>query len=364
MPIVPCSSGPHNGLFSLLNGFRRHFRHLMCKNEDMGVTEMVVKDTDWTRVASQVLRALRGKRSQIGFSRRLGYRSNVACDWEASRRFPTAAEALRAARRIGRDVHGAFAAFQPACASALGEAPPYQVHTWLRELAGSMAVAELAARSGISRFAIARWREGTTKPRLPDFLALVEAISGRASDLVHALVSIEQVPELRAVHAQRAAAKRLAFDLPWTAAVMRVLESEGYRKKRAHPPGYIAARLGLTHEQESELLERLVVAGVARLERGRYEVGTPLTVDTQASPADMGKLKAHWSQVGLTRALDPQQGDWIAFNVISTSAADLERIREVLRHAFREIRAIAAASESEAVALLNLQLVTWNEQNG
>jgi hypothetical protein len=49
--------------------------------------------------------------------------------------------------------------------------------------------------------------------------------------------------------------------------------------------------------------------------------------------------------------------------VVSTSAADLERIREILRRSFREIRALAAASEpTEAVALLNLQLVTWNEE--
>jgi hypothetical protein len=73
----------------------------------------------------------------------------------------------------------------------------------------------------------------------------------------------------------------------------------------------------------------------------------------------MGKLKAHWSGVGLARALAPQAGDWLAFNVISASAADLDRIREVLRHAFREIRAIAAGSEAQEVALLNLQLVTW-----
>jgi hypothetical protein len=60
--------------------------------------------------------------------------------------------------------------------------------------------------------------------------------------------------------------------------------------------------------------------------------------------------------------LAPRTSDWLGYNVVSTSATDLERIREVLRRAFREIRAIAAASEpAESVALLNLQLVTWNE---
>jgi hypothetical protein len=58
----------------------------------------------------------------------------------------------------------------------------------------------------------------------------------------------------------------------------------------------------------------------------------------------------------------PRSEDWLGYNVISTSAADLERTREILRRSFREIRAIAAASEpTEAVALLNLQLVTWND---
>ena len=64
----------------------------------------------------------------------------------------------------------------------------------------------------------------------------------------------------------------------------------------------------------------------------------------------------------MRRVDDPRAPDWLAFNVISTSASDLERVRDVLRRAFREIRTIAAASEPpESVALLNLQLVTWNE---
>ena len=46
--------------------------------------------------ARQLLRALRGKRSQVAFSRRLGYRGNPIADWEAGRRTPTAQEMLRA----------------------------------------------------------------------------------------------------------------------------------------------------------------------------------------------------------------------------------------------------------------------------
>jgi len=323
----------------------------------------ILRTVDCRIAAAQLLRALRGRRSQRAFSRRLGYRSNVAHDWESGRRMPTAPATLRSCHRLGVNVIDAFERFQPACAKALGRGPDFDVAAWLSELAGSLAVAELAARSGLSRYAVGRNLRGTTKPKLDDFIALVEAISGRASDLVQELVPITEVPELLDVARQRAAAKRLAFEEPWSAAMLRVLETSGYQEQGRHEPGYIASRLGLDVEQERAVLGALEAAGVARLRAGRYEVGEPLTVDTQASADDVRKLRAHWARVGLSRVQQPRAEDWLGYNVISTSAHDLERVREVLRRAFREIRAIAAASEpAESVALLNLHLVTWNEE--
>ena len=317
---------------------------------------------DWRLVASRLLRALRGRRSQRAFSHRLGYLSNVAHDWESGRRMPTAAQTLRACLRVRIDVASAFERFQPACAAELGPGPEPDVSRWLSALAGSLPISALASRSGLSRYAVARCLRGATKPRLDDFLTLVEAISGRASDLVQELVPIAEVPELFEVARQRAAAKRLAFEEPWSAAVMRVLETNGYREAALHRPGYIATRLGLDDERERTVLAALEAAGMVRADEGRYEVGEPLTVDTQASANDVRALRAHWAAVSLERIQAPREEDWLGFNVISTSAADLERVREILRRAFREIRAIAAASEpAESVALLDLHLVTWNE---
>jgi hypothetical protein len=275
---------------------------------------------------------------------------------------PTAADVLRACRRLGIDVSGAFERFQPACAEALGGDPNFDVAGWLSELAGSLPIAELAARSGLSRYSVGRHLRGTTRPKLDDFILLVEAISGRASDLVQELVPIAEVPELLSVARQRAAAKRLAFEEPWSAAVMRVLETSGYRAHHDEA-GYIAARLGLDANKEHAVLAALEAAGVARLHEGRYEVGEPLTVDTQASPEDVRDLRLHWANVAQTRMQAPRPEDWLGFNVISASAEDLERVRDVLRRAFREIRAIAAASQpAESVALLNMHLVTWNDE--
>jgi transcriptional regulator with XRE-family HTH domain len=50
-------------------------------------------------------------------------------------------------------------------------------------------VQDLAARTGLSRYSISRWLRGLAKPRLPDFLRLVDAISGRLPTRVDFLLS-------------------------------------------------------------------------------------------------------------------------------------------------------------------------------
>ncbi|MDD9942834.1 MAG: DUF4423 domain-containing protein [Myxococcales bacterium] len=316
----------------------------------------------WIAASSELLRALRGSRSQLAFSRRLGFRSNVACDWEAGRRFPTAQQTLLACRRCGVDLARAFSAFQAACAPLLFSAEPLAIDRWLDALRGRATLAALSQRAGCSRYAVARCLSGQTAPRLPDFLQLVDAITGRVSDLVDLLVPIEQVPSLYPAHLQRAAARRLAFDTPWTEAVLRVMETEDYRNALTHRPGYIARRLGITIEQEAEALEALTQAGVLKRSGDCFQSTEPLTVDTAGAEGELNRLKMHWSRAALERLEQPRPEDWLGYNVISTSAADLERIREILRGAFREIRSVAGSSKPvESVALLNLQLVTWNQ---
>jgi hypothetical protein len=76
---------------------------------------------------------------------------------------------------------------------------------------------------------------------------------------------------------------------------------------------------------------------------------------------DMNVLLGHWSAVAARRIVERRPRDFFAYNVLSCSRADYERIRGLLRRTFREIQSIVAASEpSERVALLNLQLLHFD----
>lgn len=313
------------------------------------------------RVAAEVLRALRGKRSQRALARRLGYRANPITDWEHGRRFPTAAETLRAARIVGVDVTRAFSEFHIAPPPVVDSAGRFEIAPWLEAIRGSTPVAHVASRAGRSRFAVSRWLRAGAEPRLPDFFRCVDAITGRLPDLVAALVPIESVASLAARYRSMRAARRLAFDAPWTEAVLRVLEIRDYQALETHDDGFVARRLGIPVEVACAAVAGLEAAAIIRFENGLWRQDRPLSVDTRGSRDDLSMLLRHWSAVGYRRIAERRSSDFFSYNVMSVSRADYERIRDLLRRTFREIQSVVAASEpSERVAVMNLELLEFD----
>lgn len=314
--------------------------------------------------SAQFLRALRGSRSQVAWARRLGYRGNPLTDWERAHNFPTAEEAFRVALKAGIDVSAAFTEFDPRVPLTQTPEGSFDLAAWLQRLCAGKRVTALANEMGASRSSVSRWLSGHAKPRLPDFLHLTNAATGRVHDLIALLVPIESVPALLPLHDAANAAKRLAFDVPWTEAILRVLETRP-RDQAAHlTTPWVAEVLGLTVEQCETALEQLTRAGLVDKDGAEFKPRQTLSVDTRGGKQAVRALKVHWADVATHRAAAPQPEDVFGYNVISVSQVDLDRIRGLLAHTYREIRTIVAASEpAQRVALVNLHLVTWPPGN-
>lgn len=297
--------------------------------------------------ARQLLKALRGRRSQVAFSRRLGYRGNVAAKWEGGHRFPTFAEAMRAAERVGVDVAGALARFHAASAPAW---EPANLSPWLNAMRGSAPQAALAERSGLSRQQVGRLLSGRSEGRLPEVMALVDAMTGRLPDLVGELVPIEEVPALAREAATRRALARLAFTHPWSPAAQAWLDTKG-RVPADDAPAQLARAIGVERPDAEALLDAMVAAGAAVRARGCLEPAPPATVELQATPADLQAVRAHWAAVSAARVARGEP-DLFSFNVFAIGRADLERVRDAQRRFYREVRAIVAESPPEVAAML------------
>jgi transcriptional regulator with XRE-family HTH domain len=308
--------------------------------------------------ARQLLRAIRGRRSQVAFSRRLGYRGNVAAKWEGGHRFPTFAEAIRAAERVGIDVSAAFVSFHAASAPSWSA---NELAPWLNALRGRANQAGLAERSGLSRQQVGRLLSGRAEGRLPEVMALIDAMTGRLPDLVGALVPIEQVPSLAREAAVRSALARLAVSHPWSPAAQAWLDTRGCVSAQTGP-AELARSIGVQPEQAAALLDALVAAGVAVQARGMIEPAPPATVEVHATPADLQQIRAHWAAVTAARVARGEP-DLFSFNVFAIGRADLERVRDAQRRFYREVRAIVADSPPEVAAMLVVHTAAFDDRS-
>lgn len=316
---------------------------------------------DYRAIAKQFLRALRGRRSQVAFSRRIGFTSNVAAQWESGRRIPRVLTVVAACGRARIDVLDALRSFRPSTAHLLQEHQGLAgdiLARWLNAQRGKETVSAISRRAALSRYQAARFFSGHCEPRLHEFFALIDVTTGRLSDLIALLVDIENVSELTSYHAQVVASRRLAFDEPWSSAVLAAVECLSTTKCEAIGRR-LASAFGLELEQVRSCLEQLERARIIQRTRGRYRLSAALVIDTRGAPDGARRLRQHWTGVAHARLAQPRADDVFSYNVFSVSREDLLLIGRLQREHFQRLRAIIAKSSSETVALLNMQLMEW-----
>ncbi len=314
---------------------------------------------DYERVAAELIRKMRGKRSQTALSRRLGYKTNVVYTWEAQKGAPTGAGFFRLARKVGVDPDEAISGFYRARPRWLDHSPPDTrdgAAALLDDLKGSRTLVETATALRCSRFALARWLSGEAEPRLPDFLQAIEVMSLRLLDFIAQFVDPITLPSLSDAWARLQQARRAAYEMPWSHAILRALELEQYAHLPRHEPGWIAARLGLPEAVESEALTLLSSTGQIEWRDDKWHVASTQTIDTRSDPKAAKALKTWWFGVGRERFEADAPGVF-SYNLFGVSSKDLERLQDLQRAYFRELRSIVAESQPvETVAVVNLQL--------
>jgi hypothetical protein len=318
---------------------------------------------DYEALASELVRTLRGRRSQLAVSRRLGYATNAIYTWEAGRAWPTAARFFAFAKAVGVAPERIVREFFKVVPPRLARAPltsPQGVVALMTALKGSTRIAALARDAGISRFALSRWLGGKGEPRLPEFLRFVEFSSLRLLDLLDALVDADKLSTVQSDFRRLHAARSVGYEYPISQAVLRTLETADYAR-RAHQPGRIAAVLGISLELEQQCLARLKQAGQIVWRRGRFAPNTAALVDFRKDAQASQQLKAYWAALAAEHTKTRRPG-LFAYNIFAVSRSDLARLETLQRDYLQQMRTIIAASEpNEVVALFNLQLFAFGE---
>lgn len=312
---------------------------------------------DYPRLAAELLRALRGKRSQGAFARRLGYRSNVSHNWENMRAAPSAARTFWIARRLGVDLGKSLARFfrmPPSWLERADLTTREGVATLLEELKGGHSIVSLAAALGVSRFTVTRWLNASTEPRLPEFLEFVERTTLRLLDFLSLFVDPEALPSVRARWLAMQQARSLAYAEPWSQAVLRALETQAYRAGR-HSTFALARALGLEPSEIERALSLLEQSRQIRWDGERWQIETVQALDIGRDREAARELRAWWGRVGVERARAGASG--MVYNLFGVSRVDLERLRLLQKRYVAELRDIVSESEPVECVVLSLDLL-------
>jgi transcriptional regulator with XRE-family HTH domain len=314
---------------------------------------------DFEGMGQDLLRALRGTRSQVALSRRLGFRTNVIYTWEAGRRGTPFHALWRIAAKVDVDIGEVLTRFLtvvPPSVSAMRMDTPVGCAALLDALGGDQSLGTLAVATGHSRHALSRWTSGRAEPTLAQALAFIEASTRRSLDFVACFTDPSALSSTRDAWHTLAARRAITYAHPWSPAVLRALELRAYESLPAHQRGWIASRIGITEEDEHRCLTALLEAGLIRWEGARY-VGVAVTVDTRPGPEPARRAaKQHWARVGIEHLTSGAPGLY-SYNVMGVSRADLARIEALHAAYFHALRAIVAESTPvECVAVVNLQL--------
>jgi transcriptional regulator with XRE-family HTH domain len=315
----------------------------------------------WERLSAELVRALRGKWSQEAVNRRLGYTSNALHTWETGARQPRASDFFRLAALTKIAVPKVLERFALRRDLRLpSKLDQRTAALFIANLVEGHSAVRLAAVIGCNRNTVSRWIAGTTEPRLPELLRLVDAVTHRLMDFVAAFADPSTLPAVSVAYRDLMEQRRIAYELPWSHAVLRVLELSSYKDLPRHEDGFIASRIGITREREREYLRALSLAKQIRKRGGKWVVLRILTVDTGTDPARNIELKQHWARVGVER-LDTKRlesGALFSYNLFAISEDGLEKLRAAHLEYYERLRAIVAESKDpERLFLANVQLI-------
>jgi len=310
-------------------------------------------------LSRELVRALRGKRSQRAFSARIGRASSVASAWESGRRSPSITELLRVASKLGLDVQRALASFAEVHAPGF-RAPARvgvsHVAALLRALAGTTPISTIAERAGVTRSATSRWLSGRVEPRLPDFLQIVEATCRGAMTFVAALVPPLSLPSIAERWRREQAFGPLVREVP-EALVVIVALSHGTYLASERPSSAVLARVTGLGEREIDLaIERLAAIEAIRWDGRRWEVDPAFELDTRRVPGVAEEARRYFARLGAER-LGRTVGERFTYVCLTASEAEIEQLLRAQAELMALTRKIAVSDTTERLVLVNVHVL-------
>jgi len=307
---------------------------------------------DTKALMKELLREIRGTRSQMGMSRRMGCTFNQSYRWESGR-----------ARMAWSDFAVYCRAGKVDLAKALTSSlrysgPAGDGTALVRHLVEGRALNEAAKTFGLSRFKLQRWVRGESAVHLEGVLRILDAVQALLV-FSEALVPLGRLRSLSALAEQRRVLSLLFSRYPAVGGSIEALDLRAYRRLARHKDAWLARRIGISDREEAEILELALKAGLIRWDGARYKKNKNNT-STRGHPDAERAMREYWISRGMQLSREQKTmgpHSFFGFLVFAMNEGQQRRLRESFIKFTNEMTTIIveAPEDADRMGVINLQ---------
>lgn len=297
----------------------------------------------------EVLKALRGRRSQVQLSRLLGFRFNQVYLWESGRRAVHWGDFELYCKILKRPLYQAITRH-----FALPDS--HSIHEVLVGSLRSLKKGAIAKELGIGPSPLSRWLNGRADPPLREVFRIFNRTHLNFLEFLDEVVGAGKLMSIQTAVTETQRLKNALYGLPIAGAIAPALELREYQELKVHRPGVLAKRLGLTLQEEEEALRLLQAAGQIEMQNGKYRLKSfrvTLTEDKQRFIQNC----QYWSERAARIPKRVGQKSFFGYRVFGVSSEAYAKLRQAQVNAYHAISEILKDETApyDDVVVINFQ---------
>jgi hypothetical protein len=220
--------------------------------------------TEIKKTKRKLLRAIRGPKSQVQLSRRLGFDFNQIYRWEAGLTRIHWQEFIQLCGICKVDLK------KPLKEAVSFHGSLEKSVDLVRHLIGTQKITLLAKSIKISRFTLADWTKGKSDPTLDGILQLL-ASRDLLQNFLEAISGADGQSPLETPVLSKKAARTYFYENPLATAVAMCLDLSDYRKLKKHDPDFICQQIGISATEEKRIISQMEELRIIVKVDGRFQ---------------------------------------------------------------------------------------------
>lgn len=313
---------------------------------------------DYDVVGTEILIALRGKRSRSSLSSKLGFNYNQVSRWETQKRSIDWLEFVALAEVCKVNISKVFKEVFNFRDSVLDQS------AILTHFGLSAEKSSFAKSTRFSRYKVSRWLLNKQKIQFSEMLEIIDFCTTEFFEFLAKVVPIKMIPSVASALEHIAVQEKEHYSHPAAALVLSAIDLDDYKKLPAHTYAFIARKSGLSTSQVKEIIANLHKAKVIVLKKGKYE-----TLRHQISPALSADgvrtiLEYHQARnIEFIKAKYPSKNSSMGYQVFSMNSNQYEKIMEKYMQFYNSVCKIVNESQGGANQVYSLTVSILNTED-